>query len=648
MGALLPVPFGGTTLGSKRNGLLYNNTIQVRRAASPQRIMSPRREELSSLRQPLTRGERKVLELFDAKLAPEWEIYVQPHLNGLRPDFVVMNPTRGIGVFEVKDWNLDAMQYFVPDTIPPELHAKKDGRAFSHQAENPVSKVNYYRDAIYKLYCPRLQNNKGFAAITAGVIFPFADSARVRDLFARFLTHGKTDPLAKYQPISGSAELAAGRLDLVFPEYDRQISGLITEDFASDLRGWLVEPDFAVTQRRPLKMDANQRMLATTRTKSGFRRIKGPAGSGKSLILAARAAKLANEGKSVLVATFNITLWHYLRDLVVRALSKPSDYENIVFVNFHSWCKQVCMEVGWGGQYEELWRSGGAVSVMDAKLPQLVGLASKMDVAPRYDAILIDEGQDYHPLWWDTLHKFLKPDGEMLLVADATQDVYGTAGGWTEEAMSGAGFRGSWAQLDVSYRMPRAQLPLIRDFVTRFLPKESAEMPTSPQWSLDLIPAELRWVQIRPGHPIEICVAEISRIMQKTGSNNLANSDVTFLDSNVLTGSKVVAALRNLGIACVATFATDMKERRREKMAFYMGDARVKATTLHSFKGWEAPLIVIHVSGPADARSMALIYAGLTRLKRTAAGSCLTIVCTIPELCDFGRTWPEFVEELER
>ena len=97
-------------------------------------------------------------------------------------------------------------------------------------------------------------------------------------------------------------------------------------------------------------MDARQRSLADTRTESGYRRIKGPAGSGKSLVLAARAAKLAAEGKSVLIATYNITLWHYLHDMIVRGLrdlvvngrsvSKPMS--GVTFAHFHGWSKQVC------------------------------------------------------------------------------------------------------------------------------------------------------------------------------------------------------------------------------------------------------------------------------------------------------------------
>ncbi len=627
-------------------GATLSTRTEIGSSALPKalRLISPTRKGLAAMRQPLTPGERKVLELFDAALDPSWEIYVQPHLNGLRPDFVLLNPNVGIAVFEVKDWDLDALHYYVPDTRPPELRGRSDGRSFSLQGQNPITKVNHYRDTIYKLYCPRLRQKAGFAAITAGVIFPFADSRRVRELFSRFITRAEDDPYARYQPITGASELSEGQIEKIFPESSRRTSNVMREEFAADLRGWLVEPDFSVTQREPLEMDPNQRQLAEDRTPSGYRRIKGPAGSGKSLVLAARAAKLADEGKSVLVATYNITLWHYLRDLVVRALTNPHSYRNIAFVNFHSWCKQVCIDVGWGDRYDGLWEGGGGSAVLDTELPKLVAAAAEVDDAPRYDAILVDEGQDYQPLWWNTLRRFLEPGGEMLLVADATQDVYGTAGAWTDDAMSGAGFRGAWSQLDVSYRLPAAALPLVRDFAARFLPRQSAELPPLAQQSLDLFPSRLRWVQCGSDNAIRASVSELRRMMRYTGAANLANADITFLASDVTTGSNVVADLRELEIASVATFAPDKQERRRQKMAFYMGDARVKATTLHSFKGWEAPLLVIHIDAAGGAQSLALIYAGLTRLKRRAEGSNLTVVCSAPELLEYGRTWPEFVE----
>ena len=117
-----------------------------------QRIVSPDIDSLPNLRQKLTAGERAVFELFKRKLAPAgWEIYTQPHLNGLRPDFVLLNPKIGIAVFEVKDWNLDAMRYRVEsdgDGLPV-LIGERDGLSFSIQKDNPVNKVNKYRKAIF-------------------------------------------------------------------------------------------------------------------------------------------------------------------------------------------------------------------------------------------------------------------------------------------------------------------------------------------------------------------------------------------------------------------------------------------------------------------------------------------------------------------
>ena len=59
-----------------------------------------------------------------------------------------------------------------------------------------------------------------------------------------------------------------------------------------------------------------------------------------------------------------------------------------------------------------------------------------------YDAILVDEGQDFELDWWNLLRKQVRPDGEMLLVSDPTQNIYGQDS-WTDEAhMLGAGFSG--------------------------------------------------------------------------------------------------------------------------------------------------------------------------------------------------------------
>lgn len=613
------------------------------------RVVSPPKDEFDRLRQPLTAGEKKVFELFDANLAPEWEIYVQPHMNGLRPDFVLLNPSVGIAVFEVKDWDLDAMHYQVKDRQgkSPALVASKDGKTFSKQMNNPIEQVYRYKNEIFELYCPRLQQGAGFAVITAGVIFPFADDDRVRDLFKLSLEHRGMDRFPAYNPISGSSAVANGDIQAVFPEGMRQNSKLMNPAIADDIRYWLVEPDFAATQRQPIELDANQRGLVTSRTVSGYRRIRGAAGSGKSLVLAARAAELLDQGKQVLVVTYNITLLHYLMDIAVRWPREVGNTRSdITWLNFHAWCKRACEDSGFEEQYGDLWAAGANPEhVLQIELPQLVSQILDTDRGsqiPKYDAVLVDEGQDFMPHWWDVLRRVCKPEGEMLLVADATQDIYETARAWTDEAMIGAGFRGGWSELPVSYRMPEPALVKAREFASQFLPEDRTTLPINNSQIDFLEPCELRWVHVDAAQAADACCKEILRFFCEGSLKGLAITDATFLCGTKDFGVDVVSELGDKGIKTVHTYHRDERECRRQKVGFYMGDARVKATTLHSFKGWESRILVVYIGDNVSERDLALIYTGLTRLKRSANGSCLTVVSSAGFLADYGKTWPSF------
>ncbi len=613
------------------------------------RFVSPPVKDLLNLRQQLTPGEKMVFDIFNQHLGSKWEIYIQPHLNGLRPDFVLLNPDVGIAVFEVKDWNLSAMHYGVDNRKgkPPLLWAEKDGKHFSLQKDNPVEKVHLYRNEIFNLYCPRLNSKAGFATITAGIIFPFCPEKHLHALLEPCLEYRGMTEYPAYSPVSGAESIATENLRRIFPESNRNTSRLMNEDLTKDMRNWLVEPDFAATQRMPIELDRNQLAFVTTRTQSGYRRIRGAAGSGKSLILAARAAELIQQQKNVLVVTFNITLLHYLMDVAVRYPGGSGrTRQDITWLNFHLWCRRVCMENDAEEEYKSLWK-GDSKEVLNWGLPALASsvLTKAVDSA-LYDAVLVDEGQDFLPNWWGVLRKVCKPEGEMLLVADATQDIYGTAGSWTDEAMTGAGFHGKWSELDVSYRMPVEALNEAASFAAHYLPEGSRIVPRFAQSAQLLLipPCHLRWVHYTGSHAAQICCNEILRLFTRAGSEGSAVADTTFLCDSKTLGQDVVFLLEGKGIRCVHTYDEDEKESRRQKMGFYMGDARVKATTLHSFKGWEARTLVLYTGREVTPASLALLYTGLTRLKRHPDGSFLTVISKSYELNEYGKSWHDYVE----
>ena len=617
------------------------------------RVIHPALTEHDRLREKLTPGEKKVLDFFNEHLPVDWEIYMRHYMNGLRPDFVLLNPQRGIAVFEIRDWNFDVERYYSQKNKDyTDLWVEKNGEHSCINKENPVPKVNYYREEIFNLYCLRLQGRKKTETITAGIIFPFAEVDQIKNLLDPFFDniYFHNENYARHQPISGIREITDGDIKAIFPEVSCDDPSLMTEEFANNLRGWLVEPDFSSTQRRPLLpvLNKKQRLLVeNTDWDIGLHRIKGPAGSGKSLVLAARAARLATEGKSVLIVSFNITLGNYLRDFVIRGLIKDDvnvfeKFESIEFMHFHGWCKRVCIDVGWKKRYGNLWKHDYLKEyIFDVALPNLVKKALQQSGAKKYDAILVDEGQDYQPLWWNVLRNACNPNGGMLLVSDPTQDVYGTAKAWTSDIMKGAGFCGRWGQLNVSYRLPQNLLYLVQKFAKDFLPQETIENPIPKQGSLDF--SHLRWVQCDPRNSANVCLKEIRSLMDQVEQTKMANVDIIMLASDKKSGAEVVNRLNNLNIQTVDTFDNNDDKCRQQKMGFYMENAKIKATTIHSFKGWESPMLVLYITkADIDEDLASLIYVGLTRLKRREEESWLTVVCCEPYFDDYGKNFPVY------
>ncbi|MCC7494877.1 MAG: NERD domain-containing protein [Fimbriimonadaceae bacterium] len=621
------------------------------------RLIEPPRDQLDRLRTPLTAGERRVLDFFDETLDQAWEIYIQPHLNGLRPDFVLLNPHAGIAVFEVKDWNLAALGYHWRDGAvgKPALWATdRHGQGF-RVADDPITKVDEYRDALAELHCPAigyqaLRDHRIRSLITAGVIMTECSTETAREFFdpAREARGMLFDRVARYYPLAGGEALVGRRLTTVFPEALRCQSAYMTPQLADDLRAWLIEPTAAAEQRRPLKLDKRQKDLATSRTSTGYRRIRGPAGSGKSLILAARAGDLTADHQDVLVVSFNLTLWHWLHDLAVRyPVPDRRLAQRSTWTHFHEWCRRLCYLAGWEDQYKGLFEEFSLSDVLDLEMPNLARravahLRGAGSAAPwSFDAILVDEGQDFRLEWWSLLRQCLRDGGEMVLVADRAQDVYERADAWTEEAMSGAGFSGAWNDLTDSYRLPDKIIRYARSFLEQFAPDELKSAPAAVQEPLPGF-CNLRWVQVDdPADVCARCVDELTRIPQSAELGRMAIADLHLLVPNHQLRLQCVDLLERRGIHCCHTFGRDHAEQKPRKLAFWAGDAALKACTIHSFKGWEARAIVVCIAAE-DVQSRALYYVALTRLKQHDLGCYLTVVCADPTMAEFGAAWPEF------
>ncbi|MBC6475106.1 MAG: hypothetical protein GDA48_21755 [Hormoscilla sp. GM102CHS1] len=416
-------------------------------------------------------------------------------------------------------------------------------------------------------------------------------------------------------------------------------------------------------------LSKKQKELVTgddARTKTGYRRIKGPAGSGKSLVLAARAAQLATEKKDVLVVTFNITLRNYLKSLAIRYLKnledQPPDVETLIaeqitWYHFHGWCKSMCKEAGLENEYQNVWKKPVDIAnLVNEALDSLLDDRRPIGLRPTYDAILVDEGQDFNIDWWHALQRVRRSENskssempsEMLLVADKTQDLYNRAKYWTDKSMKGAGFVGAWKGLDISYRMPPKLIKYLQQYAEKYLPKDSKEsenpsidLPEPESDELDKWPVEMIWRQVSEYSTREekasISVQAVQDMMEK----GIAYSDITLLVSGHEMGLECVEMLAEKHVETTHVFGKDWRESRKNKNKFNPGDnGKLKSSTIHSFKGWESSCMVININHADAPEDMAAIYVALSRLKRREQGSYLTVICSTPELKEFGETWP--------
>ena len=113
-----------------------------------------------NLNNPLTEGEKYLVDFLDKSLpkGSEWDnrqglenyngwlIFLQPYLNGSRPDIVLFNPHTGLQIIEVKDWNLNHYSWRQDENQRKTLFVT-DSKG-SYPIKSPVKQVTYYKEKL--------------------------------------------------------------------------------------------------------------------------------------------------------------------------------------------------------------------------------------------------------------------------------------------------------------------------------------------------------------------------------------------------------------------------------------------------------------------------------------------------------------------
>ena len=158
--------------------------------------------------------------------------------------------------------------------------------------------------------------------------------------------------------------------------------------------------------------------------------VEGVAGSGKTFLALHRALAFARSGKRTLFVCFNRALAQWLRRQVADDL-QTSEYRSLLTIrNFHSLASELAEAADL--KFEPTQGQPRDDRFWDETVPDLLEQAVLMlddrgteEVV--YDAVVVDEAQDFAPKWWYSLTQFLLSTSDSPLYAflDPNQSLRG-------------------------------------------------------------------------------------------------------------------------------------------------------------------------------------------------------------------------------
>lgn len=570
----------------------------------------PSLEEINQLSQGATEGELHLTKRLSEILDDTFEIYFQPFLNGDKPDIIVMRKNGGILVIEVKDWNLDS--YFIKDN---DIHIKLNDALI----KSPIAQVCRYRNNIIDLHMRSFTDNKVFKpncikSVVTAVYFHNESERKAKDFFKN-ITNRST-------AIWGFDSLENNTITN-FVSINRLNGNSIyfNDEFYNEAKR-LFQPSYQnITDKEKINFTSEQKQLLINPKKRI--KVKGVAGSGKTLVLAERAVDAyirAGQTGKVLIITYNITLKNYILEKLNRALffrNIKTPAQNIfTVINYHLFMYQETNNLG-------------------LTLPDCVDDVINLNVPEhkKYNAILIDELQDFKENWMRNLKiNFLKKDiGELFILADEKQNIYSRE--MPDNKLPYTGINGFWNTLNKSMRLEGNIAYLAKSYQKYFWKDNYDDFEIPFQGNMLAEPQSIKYLYVSNRDSLfynKVCNYVISFVK----NYNVNNNDVAILSNQVENVRELEYMLRkNYGINVDKTF--EMKEefeqlkkeysylenilneelykiRRNKKYNFFMNSGKMKLSTVHSFKGWEIHTLFMIIDDCENAINE-VVYASLTR-----------------------------------
>ncbi len=381
-----------------------------------------------------SQGERRTFNLL-RNLPDDYLIYYEPSVANLHPDFIVIGPDLGVIVIEVKGWYYE------------DIHRVTNKEIFINYndcetvEEHPLEQARRYLWRI-KGNCDKspkkslLLNKEG--KYKNKFVFPFCHfvilSNISRDNIERHVEHDLYD-IFKPENTLFSDQLRD--LENASPEKIKKILRNFCDPYWEftpltleqvDVIRSIIHPEIILSYipSKPMTQQENDQyfdLVVLDRKQEnnarkigeGHRIIYGVAGSGKTVLLVARAKWLHDRDPEakILVLCYNVTLSAYLKHAL-------KGYPRVQVFHFDGWAIHNGIH-----RYREDPSTGNIEKDVSLGLRLLESLTQKSRDYRSFDAILVDEAQDFPPIWFSCILEAMNDplNGDLLIVCDGNQGI---------------------------------------------------------------------------------------------------------------------------------------------------------------------------------------------------------------------------------
>jgi len=559
-------------------------------------------------------------------------MYIDPVINEVAVDCIIVRPNRGLLLLNVFEENLDNCQL---SQDGKEISVIDDNGVATKTYQSPIELINVcqtsIKDGIEELLMSTIESSRNFGLIKKVVVFTANDINNVKEFF------GISSEQINYTYLFGNEFVSKKS---VSQGLYTQIGLINTSSYFDDVVkrkiAKILSPSWHSYQegKTGIEPKGAQRDLVISR--STQQKISGVAGSGKTHVLAARAVNaMKRTGDDVLVLTFNITLANYLR-YRLSEIREDFSWDKIDIYPYHQFFRI---------------RASECQLHVDFGAYDLLSFFDDATTHKRYSAIFVDEVQDYTTKWLRiVMQNFLLPNGEFVVFGDPKQNVYhrpidsngdirlGVIGGvWNKELSAGRRFTN-----------PRLAT-LATSFQAKFLSNQPVDtISTTTGFDNTLNFQIVSYYNMRGSFTMENLVSKLTEIINN--SNNDPKDFVVLasyskllqtIDSKYreMTGEETeitfvskeqyerLKELHNVSDEHPASwkFNRDYEALGRTRKQLFTTDKRcLKLSTIKSFKGWESPSVIIILDDEYNAKAACrmpmepeMMYTAITRARES-------------------------------